>query len=1012
MSTKKTSLSQPTSSSVVSAGDEPLSEQRQITVLFADLVNSTTMLEDLGPEDFSEVLRLFYSACNEAIRGQNGQVAQYRGDGLVCYFGYPNSGENDSHRTVSTGLAILKKLEQLKIPILDSPIETRIGIASGSVIIQGQTGDFGENFVGPCLNKASRLESLAEPNTVLICSETKKLVGDYFDFVELPPQHLKGFSGDQQVFKVRRQKTGVTYRFDALRGKKQAPLVGRQNEMQQLIDSYRRSEIEQGRAFILVAEAGMGKSKLVNEFQGHDVLENCRSFMLQCSPEHGGTALHPVKEYLEWIAGVNNRDEPEARHKKLSQLFSQVWGANETELPLLLDLLSPLGSGEEADENVSVPARRRLAFQTLTDIVFRSAAGNRNLVIIFEDVHWIDPSSEEFISYLVAKAERTSAFVLLTTRPNSRYADSAIDYDNLKLEKLSDEECAELASFSVEQSGLPSDVFKTILQKSDGVPLFIEEYAEMAQQAVAQGKNLKAGDIPLTIGGLVQSKLDRLEVTARHFALTASTIGRHFDQPLVKHLTGYSHELATDAVVELEKTQLIHLDSTHAELNRYLFKHALVRDAIYASLRRDRRRQLHLEIANHFVRTHNKSPVAEEVVAEHFLQGADHKSAIEWLLRATMTAVAGGNAGEALGHLERASSALAHLPESAEKDQIELRIKAIQGPTQMVTRGPGNPAFGATQERAKELLQKQDYSDAIVPVIYNCALHKWATADLDAASQLTNEINEILVTNPSDAAYLASNTMRGLIAWHQGQNLSAKTSLSATVTRYDPSIHRNLYNTFLKEFGVFSLFYLGLTETVLGNTEAGSNHAKEALELAKLVRRPHAQGFAMLANFNTAMLRGDVDAADHYSLESLSFSETQGFPEFVAMSNFCQGWVECKRGEFTEGLKRMQEGAAVWNATGFMTWQPLFAALTAEQMILVGQTEEAKELLDRFDNTVAVTGESQALAPLKLCRALLHQKNNEPELAERQAKTALQIANQQQARLWQNNIEAHFPTLG
>ena len=210
----------------------------------------------------------------------------------------------------------------------------------------------------------------------------------------------------------------------------------------------------------------------------------------------------------------------------------------------------------------------------------------------------------------------------------------------------------------------------------------------------------------------------------------------------------------------------------------------------------------------------------------------------------------------------------------------------------MVTRGPGSPAFGAAQARALTLLRGQDQPDNLIPVIYNTALHAWACGRLADADKVTDEMFEILEAEPSDGAFLAAHTMRGLVAWHRGDNQAALTHLSATVERYDPALHREFYMRFLKEFGVFGRFYLGLTHTVMGETQEGAEHARSALELAKLVQRPHAYGFGLLANFVTAIMRGDVETAQRYSEESLDFAGQQGFPEFIAMSLVCQGWVK------------------------------------------------------------------------------------------------------------------------
>ena len=306
-----------------------------------------------------------------------------------------------------------------------------------------------------------------------------------------------------------------------------------------------------------------------------------------------------------------------------------------------------------------------------------------------------------------------------------------------------------------------------------------------------------------------------------------------------------------------------------------------------------------------------------------------------------MAAASEGSAAEALAHITRGLVAIEMLPEGSERDRIELRLRAIEGPTLMVTRGPGSPAFGAAQARALTLLRNQDSFEDMIPVIYNTALHAWACGRLADADSATDEIFDILETEPSDGAYLAAHTMRGLVAWHRGDNPAALEHLSATVDRYDPTLHREFYMRFLKEFGVFGRFYLGLTHTVMGETEVGARHAKASLELAKLVKRPHAYGFGLLASFVTAMLRGDVSTAAHYSEESLEFARRQGFPEFVALSLVCQGWVNVRHGAAEAGIKQMEEGIGLWAMTGFENWQAYFATLLSDGYVAVGRLDDA-----------------------------------------------------------------------
>ena len=327
--------------------------------------------------------------------------------------------------------------------------------------------------------------------------------------------------------------------------------------------------------------------------------------------------------------------------------------------------------------------------------------------------------------------------------------------------------------------------------------------------------------IPLTLGSLVQNKFDRLNPHAQKVARIGAVIGRLFDLQLVRALSELGHEAFDKALDALEAADIAHRDDAMGGRPAASFKHALVQDAVYGSLSMAERRRLHGSVADAMLREDDGRRNAEEL-AEHLLAAGRNAESAEWRLAAAMAAAGEGSAAEALAHITRGLAAIEALPEGEARDRLELQLRAIEGPTLMVTRGPGSPAFGAAQARALTLLRGQDQPDNLIPVIYNTALHAWACGRLADADHVTDELFEILEAEPSDGAFLAAHTMRGLVAWHRGDNQMALAHLSATVERYDPALHREFYMRFLKEFGVFGRFYLGLTHTVMGETRRGS----------------------------------------------------------------------------------------------------------------------------------------------------------------------------------------------
>jgi class 3 adenylate cyclase len=982
------------------------SQHRQLTVMFADLVGSTTLLEEHGPEAYSDLLRVYHNLCTEATRAQGGTVANYLGDGVLSYFGYPRATEDDPLRAVQAAWTILQDLKQMSGRSAGPSLAARIGVATGRVIIHQKPGDhYGENAVGACLNKAARLQTLASENTAIVCGATRKLVGRAFEFEDLGSQLLKGFEQPEPVYRIKPRRRKGLSRFEALRGERRTPLVGRDEELTLLRKMMALASDGTGRAAVLVGEPGIGKSRLIDALRQDETHEGVRHLVLQCSPVHQFTSLYPVKEYLDWVSGVNADDPPEARRDKLRRLFRSAWQANEEQTAVLMDVVASSGLVQEANADIGMLLKRRMAFQILSRKVFSTAMPGRPLFLVFEDVHWIDPTSAEFLENLVRHAPDHASFVLATTRPEGPFADRLHALGHvMRLERLSDPQAIELAKAACRTAGLDDNTLQAIVEKSDGVPLFLEEYALMLAESVGAREKAGAGagllTIPLTLGGLVQNKLDRLNPHAQKVARIGAIAGRAFDLQLVRILSALGKDVFDKALDVLETADIAHRDAGMGSHPAAHFKHALVQDAVYASLSTAERRRLHGAVADAMLAEEDRRRTAAEVLAEHLLQAGRNAESAEWRLAAAMAAAGEGSAAEALAHITRGLAAIEPLPEGPERDRLELRLRAIEGPTLMVTRGPGSPAFGAAQARALTLLRGQDNRDNLVPVIYNTALHAWACGKLADADSITDEIFEILEAEPSDGPFLAAHTMRGLVAWHRGDNPAALVHLSATVERYDPTLHREFYMRFLKEFGVFGRFYLGLTHTVMGDAEEGARNAEGALELAKLVQRPHAYGFGLLANFVTAMLRGDVPTAARYSEESLEFAGRQGFPEFAAMSLVCQGWVKIQRGETGAGILQIEEGIGLWAMTGFENWQAFFAALLSDAYVAAGRLDDARILLDCHDERIARFGEAQFAPPLARSRSILLFSEGDPDGAARSLRIAEVHAKRNEGRLW------------
>ena len=977
-------------------------EHRGVSVLMVDLVSSTARMEELGPEGYAALLRRFHAVCTDAVRAHGGMVAQYQGDGIICYFGFPTAAEDDACRAVDAALEIVGAFASAREA---SRIETRLGLSSGTVMLRADGDQFGASAVGACINRAARLEAMAEPNTILICEDTMHLVGRMFQLQDLGEHRLAGFSKAQHVYQVLRTRGGMTTRFEALRGHRGGPLIGRTEELKQLEDLFHAVRKDGGRSVIIAAGPGFGKSRLVSAFlQG--TAAGSPSFVLQCAPEHVGTTLYPVRRYLEWLAGTAAGDAPPARHAKLKRLITQVWGADPAEADILLDLLSPLGAERPLDASESIPLRRGRALTLLANKIFASVGGSGAFLMVFEDVHWIDPTSAQFVDMLIDRVGQYPGLIVLTTRPEPPFGAGWPEATLMTLSPLDEAEARTLALQALgDAEATHGGEIDELIRKSEGVPLFLLEYADMLR--TAEPRSPGSLRIPLSLGGMVQSKLDRLTPAERTFARVGSALGRSFDPMLVAHTIGQGEAAAKAAIEALFAQRLAHPSPGTQGAESVTFSHALVRDAIYGNMTADRRRQVHQSIVEG-VQSLGRG-VEDHFLASHLARAGRPAEAVPHFLSAAMAAAGKGAAGEALAHLDAGLACLADLPPDKNRDVLELQLLAVRGPTLMVTRGPGSDAFGACQARAMELVELLGQEAEMIPVIFYTAEHAWAVADLDRAERLADTVVEIDRHTPSDAAHMAGHMLHGMVAFHRGDNVRTVESLGRVIARHDADLHGALYAHFIKEFGVFSHFYKGLARTIQGDFEDGRALAEGAMAVAEYLKFPHERGFALLARFNAALFRGDVETVAAASAEARDFSMAQGFPEFVAMATFAHGWSLARRGDLAQGIAEMEEGFAAWRQTGFTCWQAFFAAALAPFLVAQGSVKAADELVGSYLALLDTTREEQFRAPLLLARAIVDRAQGDRAAAEAHAAKARQVAAAQGAVLWRQWVDAEFP---
>jgi class 3 adenylate cyclase/pimeloyl-ACP methyl ester carboxylesterase len=662
-------------------------ERRQLTVLFCDLVGSTELAGQLDPEDMSEIIRAYQNACAEVVQRWDGHVAKFMGDGVLVYFGYPKAHEDDAERAVRAGLELVEAIARLA-PQPDVRLRVRIGVATGRVVVGDLVGEGAsreESVVGETPNLAARLQTLAEPGDVVISGATRRLVGGLFELDDLGPQRLKGFAEPLTVWRVSGESISEG-RFEARHAAALTSLVGREEEIALLLRRWKQARGDEGQVVLLSGEPGIGKSRIIREVRERLAGEVHLRLSYQCSPHHDTSPLFPVIEQLERAAGFERDDTAGTKLDKLESLLARGADKLGEAMPLVAALLS-VPVGERYPSLDLTPQRQKQRTLEVLMDQLEGLAAEQPVLLVYEDVHWIDPTSLELLELAIERTQRLPVLLLITFRPEFQPPWTGQSHVTaLSLTRLGRREGAAMVGRMVGDKALPPEVTAQIIDKTDGVPLFVEELTKMVLES---GLLSDAGDhfeltgllpplaIPASLHDSLLARLDRL-APVKEVAQIGAVIGRDFSHELLAAVADRPDERLRTALDQLVSSELVFRRGALPDVT-YTFKHALVRDAAYESLLKSRRQQLHARIAQtlceQFIEQVETSP---EFVAEHFTRAALHHEAARYWLKAGERAKAAYANREAVYHLEKCLSILSHTVETS-ATHVEATALALLG---------------------------------------------------------------------------------------------------------------------------------------------------------------------------------------------------------------------------------------------------------------------------------------------------------------------------------------------
>jgi class 3 adenylate cyclase/tetratricopeptide (TPR) repeat protein len=1007
------SLAAPTAGSlaaaptVASALQQPVSsaERRQLTVMFCDLVGSTALSTRLDPEDTREIISAYHRCCAETITRSGGFVAKYMGDGLLTYFGYPQAHEDDAERAVRTGLALVAEVGKLTVTSGYTP-QIRVGIATGLVVVGDLIGEGAaqeQGVVGETPNLAARLQALAAPGQVVISAGTHCLAEGLFAFHDLGAVALKGFAEPVPAY-VALSATSIESRFEARHKSGLMPPVGRGEELDLLMGRWRQVQEGEGRVVLLSGEAGIGKSRLLRALREEIGAGLHALAIYSCAPHLSASPLAPVIQQLYRTSGLETDQTPDAQRRRLEAFVEQHSLAGDA-LPLLATLL-----GVPTDADIPqldwTPQRQKESTLVLLIQCLAAEARRRPLLLLFEDLHWIDPSSLEFLDLLVDQIATFPILAVLSYRPDFTVPwPGAPHITSLRLRRLSTAAAMAIVG-GITGTPLPRQITEQIVARADGIPLFIEE---LTKAVVESGRLKQAATawlldeplapvaIPLTLHDSLMARLDRLG-NAKSVAQIGAVVGRVFTRSLIAEIDDRPVAELDTALRRLTDAGLIVRQGEDSQgEDSYAFKHALVRDAAHESLLLRRRRELHGRVADALVGHPGNFP---EVLAGHYAEAMRIAEAIDHWKRAGDMAVARSANIEAIDHLENGLRVLRLLPDTPDRAGREVGLQTLLGVARMAVQGYAAPDVQRAYGRAHELCRQLGDTPQLFPVLRGLYVYHLLRGELPEAHALGHQLVEIAEGTGDDGQALEANFALGqTFLFHKGDLATASRYLAAGAALYDLERHRTHAFLFGQDPGVFCLGLLAWTRLIEGRLSEAQSMLEAALALAERVRHPLSAAAAlMFAALAQVWLRHMI-RAEQYADRLIAMSTEQALPFFAGMGNLVKGAAEMARG--AEGMKRIEEGMEMYAMTGTRFGQTVAWDYAARASLQLGRPEAAGEYLrEVMPHALSDQGEAYIAPELLRTEALVHGALGDTDGVEACLRRALVLAEGMGAAFW------------
>ena len=985
-------------------------ERRHLTVMFCDLVGSTALSARLDPEDMWEVIRAYRAACATVIATYDGIIARFVGDGIFAYFGYPRAHEDDAERAVRAGLDIIAAMGALRA---QERVEVRIAIATGLVVVGDLvSGEASEQqaMVGDAPNVAARLQSLAEPGAVVVAASTRALLGDLFTFRSLGRREVKGISEPIAVWAVGGGAASES-RFEAVRTARSIGFVGRKAEIAFALSRQRLAWEGQGQVVLISGEAGIGKSRLVARLSESFALGSHRRVRYQCSPYHTNSALHPFVAQLERAAGIRSPDTPGQRLDKLEAMLALGTQQIATVTPLIAALLS-IPTGERYPPLALSPVQqRRQTFAALLDQL-EGLARQQPVLVVCEDMHWADATTLELFDLTVDRIRGLPIFVLMTSRPefDPPWAGLA-NVSLLRLDRLDRQDTRALVEQVTVGRQLPGEMMTQIIDKTDGIPLFVEELTKMVLESgllVEDAGRFRLDSplpplaIPATLQDSLMARLDRL-APVKEVAQIGAAIGRDFSYTVLRCVAGRDDPALNAALGQLEEAELLLRRGTPPDAS-YSFKHALVQEAAYESLLKSRRQLLHKRIGD--VLRDQFPVIAEtepEIVAYHFTEAGLSEAAFEWWCKAGHQALKRSAYPEAIAHLGKAVAIADELPDAPGGRINRLHLQIAYGRALRGSLGHSAPETVAAWTRARQFAIDINDPAELAPIysgLFNASLNRGEIVPMRELAEATTSAADLRPESP--VAAVVARYASGVTCWFGGDYLNARVHLEQALAIYGAEPDPATFKASTLDLPSVIMRFLALVLWPLGEIDRSRRLAEEAVRgpgekraLSRANALVHNAVFDGLCGVHTRMLQ-QTEAI-------LAIAREHRMPLYVAAGTHLNGLAKWRAGDRIGGLAEMRRGWALLHENDCYLCEPFWGMQVAVADAEAGQLETGLEILKELIAWAEQTGQHWLDAELHRARGELLLRREPPNVssAEDAFNRALEIARSQQTKTFE-----------